>query len=96
MKKPYKFPGLKKEMQRLRKCAETAVPELSKQATYIIENGIREEYEIEKALDSLLNMMLLGYCEEDFMKLNKYYSSISPESSAFYDGLLKETFFECD
>lgn len=84
------------EIQKLRKCAEYGMPGLKLKSDSIIENNETECYEIERVLDSLLNMMLLGYGEEDFVKLNEYYSHISPEGSAFYDGLLKETFFECD
>lgn len=96
MKKPYPYPGLRKQVQKLRKCAEQEMPALKQKSYLIIENTVTECYEIEKVLDRLLDMMLIMNCEEEFTRLNRYYSRISPEDSAFYQRLLDETFYECD
>jgi hypothetical protein len=92
MKTPNLYPGIKKEIQKLQKIAEDAMPLLGDRVCYIIENKIEDEYSIEKTLDDLMNMMYLGIGEKEFHRLNDYYSKINKESSDFYEKLEKESF----
>ncbi|MEK6940047.1 MAG: hypothetical protein AABX31_04935 [Nanoarchaeota archaeon] len=50
----------------------------------IIQNNITSEKKIEGLLDQLLDCLYLGIGEEEFKKLNRYYTTINKDHATFY------------
>ena len=77
--------GFKKEI-------ENIMPTIKQDIDHIISNHIEDVKEIENILDTLLDYLDLGYGEQEFKKLNKYYSTINKENSRFYSNFYNERF----
>lgn len=69
----------------LKKRMESNIPVLEKEIDLIIQNKEKNPKTIEYILDTLLDYMNLGVGEDQFRKLNSYYSSFCSENSAEYD-----------
>jgi len=67
-----------------------SLPSINKEINYIIETNIQDAKLIEKTLDVLLDLSNFGFCDEEFLKLNSYYSTISKEASRDYDSYFRD------
>ena len=80
--------------QNLRKLMESNIPILETEIDSMIEKREESPKEIERLLDTLLDYLHMGIGEDQFLKLNSYYSSFCPENSAEYDRFYREIFNE--
>ena len=81
-------------MQELRANMESNIPLLEMKIDLIIESKEISPKKIEGLLDILLDYMYAGVGEDQFKKLNSYYSSFNPEYSAEYDKFYHELLSE--
>ena len=81
---------IKKSVEILRQNYQDLIPEIRKDITKIITDKETSTKKIEKILDTLLDSMPLGYGDQEFKRLNKYYQKINPEYSGEYDKFYKE------
>ena len=68
----------------VQKQIKAVLPLVSREIEEIINERIDDSNRIEHLLDKLLDFSMLGVGQEDFHKLNGYYSSIDKTASQFY------------
>lgn len=51
----------------------------------IVSKKVRDEKEIEGLLDTLLNYAMLSIGQEEFQKLNRYYTTVNQDNADFYN-----------
>ena len=82
-----------KSIERVRQIVKDEMPVIRRDVDFIIRNRVDSEDLIEKVLDIILDSLYIGYGEEEFKKLNDYYSTINRRNSEmyakFYDEIVK-------
>ena len=86
------FDHLVSRIKQLKNLAETSFPAVQRDVDQIIEDEITSTKIIERLLDDLMSYMHWGLGEQDFNKLNQYYSKINRENSGYYSQFFKEMF----
>ncbi len=64
---------------------EKIMPSVNESVESIIDNKVTSSITIERILDQLLDYATLGFGEEEFRRLNRYYATINKENAAFYE-----------
>jgi len=99
IRKVFIWPGLYFEMtdktlfdliNKLREGIRQRLPEIRQDIDGIIERGERDQMVVERELDFLLPLCQLGFCDEEFRRLNDYFRAINPNSAEDYDKFYRE------
>lgn len=72
------------EIKELHRIIRRELPSIKRRSEEIINNKITSTQIIERELDSILNLLYLGFGTEEFQRLNEYYVTISKENAAEY------------
>ena len=66
------------------------MPRIRQDIEDIVKNHIDSKKQIEELLDTLLSYLSLGYGEEEFKRLNRYYATVNKRNSKAYSLLYKK------
>ena len=69
---------------KLQEKAQRKLPIIKTTIDVFISKKITDKIEIEHALDTLLDYVLLDVGKEEFKRLNKYYESVNKDHADFY------------
>ncbi len=69
---------------RLKRMAQRYFPIVKAELDEMIERKVESSDEIERVLDNLFSYLQLGIGDEEFKRLNSYYSGIDPKGAKFY------------
>lgn len=81
-------------IEALKQDVQDEMPYIKRRVDRIINNKIYSQNVIEKELDSLLDLMLIGEGVECFKILNEYYETVNEENAKEYWKYYKETIQE--
>jgi len=82
------------EIKRIKKLAEKEIVCVQVDVERIINEDLKNEEQIEHTLDRLLNLILLGFGDKEFHKLNNFYSISNPQNAESYKIFYEEMFEE--
>jgi|GEM_PF-1514817 len=79
-----------RKMNRIRNQMKENLPPINNEIDAIIEREDKSTDKIEQLLDTLLDYIQLGIGENEFRRLNDYYSTFNPGNAKIYTKFYKE------
>jgi len=79
------------KIKALQELFKAEMPHIRQNIEKIITNHINSKKQIENLLDTLLDMLPMGYGKREFKMLNNYYFTISKRNSRAYSRFYEET-----
>lgn len=73
------------EIKSLKRKIKKIMPSVNESVESIIHDNITSSIAIEQVLDQLLDYASLGFGEQEFKRLNRYYTTTNKENAAFYE-----------